>query len=573
MVRIIFFSLAFLLLFTSCGNNRQQFEHAGGTLSLCVESTFLSKEPSEIGDYYSQMILGQVFEGLMSLDPTDLSPRPQLAKSYRILDEGLTYEFELRDDVQFHSTGGLSSQVMSASDVIYSVEKACSKRVNDIPSTAYSTVFKGTLIGADEYYEGKAESISGVSTKGNTVTFRLIKEDVNFLQKLSLTCCAILSRKLDERDEIIGTGPYIIKSDNISNDKIVLVKNEDYYMNDEAGNALPYMDSIELLLGRKKLQQLELFENGQIDFILGLPTSRITKMLEGRIDDFNSEPPLFILHDNPQLVTNYYHFNFLDERFQDIRVRKAFNHAINKEKIGRSILRNQYSEMGNYGMVPPLRDILRGYNFEKVGKYAHDYDPELAKQLLAEAGYPEGQGFGSVNLRFNIDDIHSAVADEISKQLRQNLNINVNIDGSTFPQLTRDADRANGDLFRAAWAADYPSPESFLVNFYGKLVPDNPEAYSFVNNSRYKSDKFDKYFEKGREAGKMSERRNFYSMADQQLLKDAAFIPLWYNGEIQIMYAKVRNLHFNPMDLFDFRRVYIKEWTKEEYLANRKKPV
>ena len=271
------------------------------------------------------------------------------------------------------------------------------------------------------------------------------------------------------------------------------------------------MDTLQIVINSKKLRQLDLFEKRETDLILGLPTSRITKMLEGRLDDFNFSPPLMVLHDNPQLVTNYYFFNLLDERFKNPLVRKAFNYSINKEKIGQSILRNQYSELGNYGIVPPLRSVLRRVRLDKIEKANEGYNPIKARELLAEAGYPNGEGFGSVGPRFNLDDIHSAIADEMAKQLRRTLNINVNIDGSTFPQLTRDGDAGIGHIFRSAWSADYPSPESFLVNFYGKLVPENPEDNSYVNASRYQSEVFDSYFEKGRSSQKLSERLEYFS--------------------------------------------------------------
>lgn len=568
------YSVLFLIVFAlsfSCSDKKKQFEHAGGKISMCLESTFLTKEPSEIGDYYSQFILGQCFEGLTSMDPSNLTVRPQLAKSYKILNDRKTYVFELREDVLFHEHAGFGNRKLTPEDVVYTIEKACSKRVNDIPTTAYQMVFKGNLKGADEFFHGKAESISGLEVKGNVLTMHLLKEDINFLQKLSLPSCAILNSKLeDETSQIVGTGPFVLTESNIQPDQLILVKNQDYYLKDQQGNALPYLDTLQFFINSRKLRQLDLFEQGVTDLILGLPTSRITKMLEGRIEDFNSIPPLMVLHDNPQLVTNYYFFNLKDPRFQDVRVRKAFNHAINKYKIGQSILRNQYAELGNYGIVPPLENVMRGYDYKSVGQYACEFNPRKAKAFLAEAGYPDGEGFGSVTLRFDMNDVHSAIADEISKQISQTLNINVNIDGSSFPQLTRDGDMGNGDLFRSAWSADYPSPESFLINFYGKLVPDNPEDNSYVNPSRYKSEKFDAYFEKARMSQKLTERMDYFSKADAELMKDAAIIPLWYNGEIQIVYSNVRNLRFNSMDLFVFREVYKKDWTKEEYLAKTK---
>src|SRR5690606_18759916 len=106
-------------------------------------------------------------------------------------------------------------------------------------------------------------------------------------------------------------------------------------------------------------------------------------------------------------------------RFQDPRVRQAFNYAINKNKLGREVLRDQYDELGIYGVVPPITKDFRGYNFNQVKNFGYSYDPEKARKLLAAAGYPGGEGFGSITLRFNIGDVNSAVADEFAQQIFQ----------------------------------------------------------------------------------------------------------------------------------------------------------
>jgi ABC-type oligopeptide transport system substrate-binding subunit len=288
-------------------------------------------------------------------------------------------------------------------------------------------------------------------------------------------------------------------------------------------------------------------------------------MLEGRLADFNSKPPLLVMYNNPLLMTNYYFFNMTDPRFANVKVLQAFNYAIDKEKLGMDVLRNQYYEMGNYGIVPPVSRTFKGYDFAGVKEASYTYNPEKARQLLAEAGYPNGQGFGSVNLRFNIDDIHSAVADEFAQQIFQILNINVNIDGSTFEQKDEDASTARGDIFRSAWAADYDSPETFLSNFYGKHVPENLNEKSRINQSRYVNPLFDQLFEQAKNSKKKTEAIEYYAKAEKILMQDPPLIPLWYSGDIQIVYSNVRNLHFNALNLFIFKEVYKKEWTEEEY--------
>lgn len=560
------------IVVSSCSSeSKKQFEYAGGTIAMSIENEPTTFVPHEVSDYYSAAVLSQVMEGLVTLDPKDLKIKPQIASSWKISDDGLSYEFDIRQDVYFHAGTNLSSKderLLSPDDIRYSIEKACSKNAKGQIPHAFSFVYN-EIVGASEYLNGKAQKINGLRIEKNKVKITLVQKDENFLNKLANICASITSSKqktANAEKEMIGTGPFALSTYTQGTPpKMVLVKNADYYLSDAEGNQLPYLDSLVFYFQNRKLDQLEMFENHQTDLILGLPTSRITKMLEGRIKDFNSKPPLFVMYNNPLLMTNYYFFNMTDPRFANIKVRQAFNYAINKEKLGHEVLRNQYSEMGNYGIVPPITKTFKGYDFDGIKQNAYGYNPEKARQLLAEAGYPNGEGFGSVNLRFNIDDIHSAVADEFAQQIFQVLNINVNIDGSTFEQKDQDATDANGDIFRSAWSGDYASPETFLVNFYGKNVPQSKGEPSRINQARYINPVFDLLFEQAKNSTKKTQALSFYAKAEKVLIQDPPFIPLWYSGDIQIVYSNVRNLHFNALNLFSFREVYKKDWTAEEY--------
>lgn len=579
---IRFLTIAALLFFIqSCGSdNAQRFEHAGGSIKVAIDnepSTFL---PRSASDYYSAIVLNQMTEGLVGIDPSSLKIIPKIAESWKVSDDGRTYTFTLRTDVYFHPHELLPSmedRKLKAEDVIASFEAGCRRNAQGSGFPLYSYVFEDNVIGAKDFFEGKKESIKGLEAKGNTITLKLVQEDYNFLYKLANVSANIVPKKLIDAKEdmaVVGTGPFVYH-EYVQGDvpKLVMLRNDDYYLKDDEGNALPHLDSLIFIFQHMKYEQLDMFESKQTDLIIGLPTSRITAMLEGRMQDFNSKPPVFELANNPLLETHFYFFNMNDPRFQNPKVRQAFNYAFNKQTIGREILRNQYYDLGDStGITPPIGKVLKGYNFDLVKKSGYSYDPEKARKLLAEAGYPNGEGFGSVNLRYNIDDVHSAIADEFAQQISMVLGINVNIDGSTFNQLLEDEELGRGDIFRLAWSADYPSPESFLMNFYGKIVPENMEERSTINKSRYQNEKFDKLYEDARHARKLSDQMELFSQAEAELMKDPPIIPLWYAGDIQIMYSNVRNFHFNAMNLLDFTKVYKKDWTADEYQKAHSSP-
>lgn len=561
-----------ILLITSCGSDKKQFEFAGGSFKMALDNTPTTFIAREVNDVYSFELLSQVMEGLVSFNADDLSLQPQIAEKWSISNDGTVFTFTIRDDILFHENPVFQStddRKLTVKDVLFSFEKACKPNEDGNPTAAYLFLLSNQVKGAKEYYEGKAKSISGMKIKGNQFEITLINPDQTYINKLANLSASIVSEKVvaaNKESDVVGTGPFCFTKPSEDN-TYILLKNNDYYLVDNKGNALPYLDSVVFYVQTRKLEQLELFEQGKTLLISGLPTSRITEMLEGQISDFNAQPPLKELYNNPLLTTHYYFFNMKDPRFQDVRVRKAFNYAIDRKRLADNVLRNQYYEYGVYGITPPISSVFKGYNFSEIKKYGYDYNPELAKQLLAEAGYPGGKGFGNVDLRLDISDLNTAVAQELTDQIYQTLGINVNIDGSNFEQRNEDGNMGRGDMFRTAWVADYSSPETFLGNFYGKLVPKEKDMPSSGNQSRYINPLFDKYFEQGRSADQ-KRRLELFCRAEIELMKDPPIIPLWYANDFTLSYSRVRNLNNNPMEFLDLRKVYIKEWTKEEYLKS-----
>jgi len=579
-MRLISIISILLWLVSACAGNKRapEAEYAGGTFRMAMDAGIATGKPCMVTDYYTSVILSQTMEGLVSLNPENLKVKPQLATSYKVSTDGLTYEFVLREDVLFHPHPAFTSEEdrkMTPEDILYSFQAACTKDDKGLPSPAYTSIFRKTVKGATAYFEGKAKTISGIRAKGNKLVIELIEKDANFLHKLADINAAITSRKVSQANgeqAIIGTGPFLFADITQEKQKTILLeKNPDYYMQDANGCALPYLDQLEFIIENGKQNQLALFQQGKTDFILDIPASGITHMLEGRIRDFNSVPPLLVLRSNPLLVTNYYFFNMQDPRFKDIRVRKAFNYAVDRARITRDILLGQVHENGFYGVVPPIPATFANYDFEGIRREGYGFDPEKARELLAQAGYPDGKDFGSVTLKFNIGDLQSAVAEEFARQISAVLNINVNIDGSSFEQKIKDADYLKGDIFRTAWYGDYCSPETFLQSFYGKLVPSSMQEPSPMNQSRYSNPAFDALFEKARHEKKVSRQLQYFNAAEKELLKDPPMIVLWYACDNQLIYSKVRNLQENPMNYLSFKEVYIKPWTREEYQDRRRK--
>ena len=565
--------IMFSLLLTACnGLGKKQAIHSGGVFRMAIEANISTTIPRSVIDYYSEIVLNQMYEGLVSLDPESLQVRPQIAESYKVSRDGLTYSFVIRKDVLFHPNSVYSStedRLLKIEDIIHTFELICSKEKNSEISRGYAFLFKDRVLGAEEFHAGNTKKIEGITFKDGVLSIELIEPDPNFLSRLASVNASICSKKMYEASkekEIVGTGPFMYDlNENKSKSLITLIKNEDYYLSDNAGNSLPYLDQVQFIIEQSKEKQLTLFEENKIDFILSIPASGITSILEGRIQDFNSVPPKLELRSNPLLMTNYYFFNMNEERFQNPKVRQAFNYAINRREIVVKVLYNQVQDNGLYGIVPPLKSIVRNYDFDQVKNYAYSFDLEKAQKLLAEAGYPEGKGFGEVIFKTNSGDIHVAIAKEFAKQIKKHLGITVRIVESTYEEQSRAADYLDGDIFRTAWYADYNSPESFLQNFYGKVVPSDSTQPSTINQARYKNINFDNYYERALRESKISNQMKYFSLAEIELLKDPPLMVLWYAEDNQVLYSNIRNLKENPLNQFNFREVYLKGMTKEEY--------
>lgn len=549
-----------------CGNARQEAPHQGGTFRMAIEEPVVVLDPALVTDYNTSTVLSQIMEGLVSLDQETLEPIPQLAARFRKSDDNMEFTFVLRKGVLFHPSDAFDSdeeRLLTTDDVRYSFERACRGKTE---TPAFTSVLKAQLLGAQQFFDQKSDSIKGLECRNDTVILRLNAPDPNFLYKLAHINFAIRSRHLSRagEDQVIGTGPFCMQQR--TKQRITLVRNEAYYLVDKSGNALPYLDKLEFLVENNIKQQLALFRDNELDFIASLPADELAKVLENNMDAFNRVPPAWVLRNNPLLATHFYFFDMTDPRLQDVRVRRALNYAIDKERLDQKILKGQFNQLGTYGITPPIYALFQGYEFANLQRTAYEFDVEKAQSLLKSAGYATGKDFGSLVLRINTSELNSAVAVELARQLEAHLGISVVIDGSDYKRFMYDADRGKGDLFRMAWFADYKSPETFLNQFYGGFVPKDSLQPSPINQARYRNAVFDSYMDAAKLESKKNRQLANYYLAELELLKNPPFIVLWYAGENQLVQAHVRNLRDNPMSYLSFREVYLKAWTRDEYL-------
>lgn len=580
---VLVLSLAFLY---SCTNDTIQGDSGekrvakgnrvyGGTLKVNETEMYQTLYPYRITDAVSAFVAQQIYEGLVKFDTRDLSIKPCLAEKWEVDAAGMTYTFHLRKGVKFQDNpcfpGGKGREV-KANDVKYSFEMLCTDHPDNFN---FAATFKDRVLGANQYFEqsknGKPGDLEGIKViDDHTIQIKLYAPTSSFIYVLANPAAAIVAKEAVDQygnKMKVGTGPFVFAENENVKDRIILKRNPHYYAVDSLGNQLPYLDTVLITFKQSKKEELEDFQAGKVDMVIGLPAESIKEVVESQIANFESKPPKFVLERTPEMTTQYYEFNIKKAPFDNVKVRKAFSYAIDRNRIIDEVLKGEAYGPGVNGISPPS---FKGYDITKIKGY--DYDPEKAKKLLAEAGYPNGNGFPTVKLELNSGGArNSNVAFEIQKQLMDVLGVNIDLEVVPLSQKLEDATYGRAEIFRSAWIADYPSPENFLWTLYGGTVPDSPDKPSYPNTPRYKNPEYDKLYEAGKSAKTKEEAYDYFLKAEQILMDDAPIMVLWYDENYRLVQSRVRNFFLNPMRIRDFSEVYIQEPVAKKEEAEKSK--
>ncbi|MBA3704407.1 MAG: ABC transporter substrate-binding protein [Bacteroidetes bacterium] len=566
MRKSISFILSLGVFFTSCSNPKEVSETKaakgnrtyGGTLRLNENDTYATLYPPSITDVISSHIANQIYEGLIKLNPKDLTVIPSLAEKWEVNSAGTVYTFHLKKGVLFHDNACFpegKGRELKAADVAYSYKVLCTDSKENV---IFAGTFKNRLAGADKFFaESKSKpdaEIEGIKVIDDyTIELSLIAPSLSFIYALAQPVFAKEAIEKYGTDIKVGTGPFIFV-ENEDLEHVVLKRNDKYHGVDSLGNQLPFLDSIVFSSLPTKKLELESFQNGDLSLILGLPSESIKDMVENQIADFQNKPPKYVLERSPEMISQYYIFNLGKEPFNNVKVRRAFSYAIDRNKIVENVLKGEAYGPGVNGVSPPS---FQKYDITKITGY--NFDPEKAKKLLAEAGYPNGKGFPKVKIELNSGGSkHTNVVLEIQKQLMDVLNVNVDFEVVPMAQKLNDEKYARSEISRAAWVADFPSPENFLYLFYGESVPTTLDQPSFPNSSRYKNPEFDKLFKAGLAAKTQEESYANFMKAEQLAMDDAPLMILWYDENYRLIKSSVHNFFSNPMRYKDYSQVYLK---------------
>lgn len=556
--------IALSAVLVACGGGKEtgngpRPEGSGGAIRIAEVTPPKNLFPQAITTQIEGLIASQIHEGLVRLNPKTLEPVPGLAEKWEVSADGKTITFHLRKGAYFHnSEDGKQGPEVTSQDVKFTFELLSTDRNTNMH---FATVCKDRIVGANEYFEATSKGQKAELTGFKIIdkyTFSITLNNASgiFLQILANPVTSIICEeayKKQYENLKVGAGPFVYDTKSTNPKRIVLTRNPNYYGKDEKGNALPYLDSVVVDILNSTEEGLTAFKEGKCEYIGTIPSNSVRMIVEENIKDFENNPPAFILERSSEMVSQYYVFNINKPPFNNPKVRQAFNFAIDRDKIIDKVLQGQAYGPGSYGITPPS---FEGY---KVGEImGYNFDPEKAKKLLMEAGYPGGVGFPEVSLVVNSGNTrNNTVAAEIQRHLKENLNVNITFESLSNNEKYRLQHKGIGNIFRDGWIADYPSPESFLSVFYGEPVPSDTSKVSYPNTQRYVNKEFDKYYKLGRDARQKDSAYVYFMKAEQILMNDAPLMVLWYESNYRLISSKLKNFVVNPLRYFDLTRVMI----------------
>jgi oligopeptide transport system substrate-binding protein len=518
----------------ACGGSGGSSDNAGsggggsasGPTLRMVGGDPLTLDPALVTDAVSATYIVEIFSGLVTID-RDLKLAPDIAKSWDVSPDGKTYTFHLRDDAVFQQT----YRQVTANDFKYSMERAA----NPDTASTVAEAYLGDIVGAKDMINGTASQISGIEVVDDfTLRITIDEPKPYFLAKMACPTAFVVDKTQVEDDQRNwtkkphGTGPYLVKEWKLG-ESLTLQANERYY----AG--APSVKTVNFILSGGS--QLTMYEDDEVD-VAGISINDIERALDPN-DPLHSE---YLSADS--MSVSYLGFNTQKPPFDDPKVRQAFGLAIDRDKIVEVVLKD---------MVPVAHSImppgLPGYNSSAT---AGAYDPEKAKQLLAESRYGGPSGLPKITLSqvgagaTAGNDIQAMV-----EMWKQNLGVEVEIQQTDQATFWQDLDKRSYQMFAAGWVMDYPDPEDILDILFN--------SKSHQNSTGYSNPQVDQLLVQARTEQDAAKRMALYQQTEQLILADVPWVPLYYGRDHVVVKPYVKNFMLPPVVMPYLRYVTIEQ--------------
>ena len=540
--------MAFSLV--ACGGSSSSTASAGSTGSASGSTTSnvtvqIGPNPESIDPALNSTIDGgnmliTAFEGLLIVDENN-QVQPGQAESWEVSEDGLTWTFHLREGLKWSDGTDLD-----ATDFVYTY-----KRVAD-PDTAapYSQTAVGMIAGYDEAMNGNPDALQVEAPDANTFVVHLSYPCTYFDKLAAFATLSPVQQETIEAngdawatapETYVSNGPYYMTEWTVGQ-QIVFSKNPYYKGGWDTSKIVS--ETITFLLMEDSTAAYTAYTTGQAQLIKDVPTEEIpslTKAEDG--GDF---------YVDPIMGTYYLSMNDQIEPFNDVNVRKALSLAIDRDYVANNLMQGTYSPA--YKLTGPGITDADGSAY--MDKSSSEWIPEdyetaktMAQEALAEAGYPNGEGFPTITYSTNAAGYHKALAEYLQQCYKEVLGINLEIEiveWSSFTPMRRAGDY---EMARNGWSFDYNDPSSMLELF----MTGNAN-----NDGQYSNPEFDAMMENTKIADKEQRFENLHA-AEEIVMADYSMIPVAYYNDFWLQSPDLQGTWHSPYGYWYLQYAYIGE--------------
>lgn len=491
----------------------------------------LSADPEHLDPFRSstvatRTVIANIYEGLTAFDPQTGGVRPELAERWEISPDGLTYTFYLREGVRFQEVPGVTYEdpYVTAEDWLWSFKMFLSGDT----SISEHPEYLEAVVGARAYTAGEADDVPGLKALDDH-TLQITLEAPNHRFLFDLINAYVVPKEAYEQlgsrfsNNPVGTGPFIFREWR-RDDHITLVRNPNYW---EPG--LPRLDTLIYVNVPDANTQLFQYRQDELDVLLSFPTGQVAALRAEFPDQYREVPGLNL---------RYLGFKWTAGPFKDNRaLRLAVNYAIDRETLW-NVLMEGARFPANQGVLPP------GMPAADVPGYP--YDPERARQLLAEAGYPGGQGLEPITYYYFASDATAPYHAAIQAMLAE-VGIRIELRSEDNTTYWSHVGEDDVHLFLSGWSADFLDP-SEVFNFL---------FYRGRDDTRYSNPEVDAMIERATAITDDRERNELYRQIHERIMADAPVVPLAYSKEMVLVKPYVEGFHLTAAGAYRVPMKYV----------------
>lgn len=528
------FSIILCLALVACSGNdggtRVETGNRDGVLHFGNGTELQGLDPHVVTGVPEHNVITALFEGLVTKNPHTLEIEPGVAESWDISEDGRIYTFHLRDDARWSN-----GDPVTAEDFRWSWARALAPVLGSEYNYMYYAI-KGT----EAYATGALEDFSKTGVKvidDLTLQVELTEPTPYFLQLLdhystfpvhritveAFGAATNRNSQWAQEDNIVTNGAFRLTEWQI-NSHLRVEKTDTYWDADNVQlNAIVYYPTENITTEER------MYRDGQLHRTNEVPLDKIPQYLAELPDHISIDP---------WLGTYFYMLNTTKPPLDDVRVRKALAMAVDRELLINTVLEGIMAPA--YALVPP--DTL-GYHPPKT----FSYDPERARQLLAEAGYPDGEGFPPIDILYNTQENHRKIAVAIQQMWQKELGISVVPYNQEWKVYLESQNSMNYTISRRGWIGDYVDPNTFL----GMYTTGGGN-----NNTGFANPRYDEIImEAAPKAKTREERYELFYEAETILMNEMPILPIYIYQTKQLIHPSVKGMPANIMDYKNWKYV------------------